>query len=356
MALTTDDFDYHLPAERVAQAALAERDQSRLMVLDRASGDLGHHVFAELPALLRAGDVLVLNDTRVIPARFFARRETGGRIEGLFLRADEDGCWRVMLKGAARCKAGQRLTAGDDLQLELVENLGQGRWVLRAETAESAVAVLDRIGQTPLPPYIRRPDDSQEQADRPRYQTVYARQPGAVAAPTAGLHFTPEVFDTLDQRDIERITVTLHVGLGTFLPVKADALDAHDMHAEWYDLSAEAAVRLNVARAAGRRIVAVGTTSVRVLETVARDVSGEGELFRAANGCTDIFLYPPAEFRATDALVTNFHLPKSTLLMLVAAFCEPGGTDGLPMILAAYAEAVAREYRFYSYGDAMLIE
>jgi len=317
---------------------------------------LAHHVFADLPKLLREGDVLVLNDTRVIPARFFGRRETGGRIEGLFLREDSEGRWRVMLKGAGRCKAGERLTADNDLRLELVENLGQGRWALRAETDQSAVSVLDRIGQTPLPPYIRRPDDSHEQADRPRYQPGYARQPGAVAAPTAGLPFTPAVFDALDERGIERVTLTLHVGLGTFLPVKAHALDAHDMHAEWYDLSAGAAERLSAARAAGRRLIAVGTTSVRVLETVARAAGPDGDLFGPASGWTDIFLYPPADFRATDALVTNFHLPKSTLLMLVAAFCCPGGADGLPMILAAYAEAVAREYRFYSYGDAMLIE
>jgi len=380
MSLQTDDFDYDLPPERIAQQPLAQRDQSRLMVLHRATGRCEHRVFSEVPELLRDGDVLALNDTRVIPARFFCRRGTGGRVEGLFIREAADGRWHVMLKNAGRCRPGERLIAGDGVELELAADEGAGHWMLKAPLGASAMAILDRIGQTPLPPYIRRPDDSHEAADRPRYQTVYADRPGAVAAPTAGLHFTPAVFEALDARGIERVTLTLHVGLGTFLPVKTARPAEHTMHAEWYDLSDEAADKLSAARQDGRRIVAVGTTSVRVLETVAREKRGQATfspsppcgssghggrpspekvacpLFFPASDWTDIFIYPPADFRATDALITNFHLPKSTLLMLVAAFCSPGTTDGVKMILDAYAEAVQREYRFYSYGDAMLIE
>ena len=356
MSLTTNDFDFDLPQELIAQRPLAQRDQSRLMVLHRDSGATEHRTFADLPGLLRPGDVLVLNDTRVIPAKFFCRRASGGRIEGLFLGEADVGVWDVMLKNAGRCKIGESLTAegADDVALELLANCGQGRWSVRVHPDAPAVSILDRIGQTPLPPYIHRADGSPDAAADPsRYQTVYAERPGAVAAPTAGLHFTDAVFHALDARGIERVTLTLHVGLGTFLPVKADRLTEHTMHAEWYDLSAETAEKLNAARREGRRIVAVGTTSVRALETVAE--KGKRPLFSPASGWTDIFIYPPAEFRAVDALVTNFHLPKSTLLMLVAAFCSPGSTDGISTILNAYAEAVARKFRFFSYGDAMLI-
>ncbi len=360
MALTTRDFDFDLPAELIAQRPLDERDQSRLMHLSRATGVAMDHPFADLPSLLQPGDLLVLNDTRVIPARFFMRRASGGKLEGLFLQDMGDGTWQAMLKNAGRCKAGESLSidGADDVSLVLTENLGKGRWLLRCEPACEPVTLLDRVGQTPLPPYIRRPDDSQESADRPRYQTVYADRPGAVAAPTAGLHFTLELFDALAQRDIATARVTLHVGLGTFLPVKAAALADHDMHSEWYNLPASAAEAISTARAAGRRIVAVGTTSVRVLETVARDQRPASRLapLASASGWTDIFLYPPAEFGVVDALITNFHLPQSTLVMLVAALCDPGGMAGTAMILNAYRQAVERRYRFFSYGDAMLID
>ena len=374
--LRTNDFDFPFDDALIAQVPLGGRDQSRLLMLKRPGGRVSHHRFADLPDLLRQGDLLVLNDTKVIPARFFVRRQTGGRIEGLFLQERSTGLWEAMLKGADRCRAGQRLSLeNSSVALELRENLGQGRWVLACEPALPAIEVLEQAGLTPLPPYIRRMAkaagmDSQasEPADRQRYQTVYAARPGAVAAPTAGLHFTPEVFEALAACGITTARVTLHVGAGTFLPVKADSLPEHTMHSEWYELTESTALQLNAARAAGRRIVAVGTTSVRVLETVAAaqadprtavpELSGarDAMIFHACSGWTRIFIYPPYQFRAVDALITNFHLPKSTLLMLVAAFCAPGRTEGIDMIKSAYAQAVAERYRFFSYGDAVLIE
>lgn len=356
MGLKTSDFDFDLPPERIAQTPLEQRDRSRLLVLDRSHASLAHHTFADLPDLLAPGDLLVLNDTRVVPARFHARRETGGRVEGLFLRESDAGRWECMLRNAGRCAPGETLslegTDGPTVTLTLSENQGQGRWTLEVSPALPAYEILERAGLTPLPPYIRRErNDARESADRETYQTVYAERPGAVAAPTAGLHFTPEVFERLATRGVQTTRVTLHVGLGTFAPVKTDQLSEHPMHSEWYELSTSSADDLNAARQAGRRIVAVGTTAVRVLETAARG----GWPLTAGEGWTDIFLYPPAEFRAVDALITNFHLPRSTLVMLVAAFCDPGGLAGREMILDAYRTAVQQEYRFYSYGDAMLI-
>ncbi|MHC4562651.1 MAG: tRNA preQ1(34) S-adenosylmethionine ribosyltransferase-isomerase QueA [Planctomycetota bacterium] len=355
--MKTSDFDFDLPPRLIAQQPLERRDASRLMVLRRNSGAVEHRTFADLPGLLTPGDLLVLNDTRVVPARFVCRRATGGKIEGLFLQEHSAGSWEVMLKGANRCKAGEELAfvGAEDTAATLEDSLGAGRWRIALRPAGPATDLLARIGRTPLPPYIRRTDGSQEAEDRPRYQTVYADRPGAVAAPTAGLHFTDDVFAALAARGIETARLTLHVGMGTFLPVTSDRPNDHTMHAEWYDLSAETAAQLNATRRDGRRIVAVGTTSVRVLETLARDTADPDQPFRPASGWTDIFIYPPAEFRAVDALVTNFHLPQSTLLMLVAAFCSPGATDGVSTILTAYAEAVRQEYRFFSYGDAMLI-
>ena len=360
MPIETGDFDFHLPVELIAQQPADRRDASRMLVLDRSTGELAHRIFTNLPDQLQSGDLLVLNDTRVIPARFFCRRRTGGRIEGLFLCERPRGEWEVMLKGASRCRPGEPLSlvGAEDVALKLIEDRGAGQWRAMVEPTQPVVELLERIGQTPLPPYIRRPDASQEAMDRPRYQTVYADRPGAVAAPTAGLHFTDETFARLADRDVETTRLTLHVGAGTFLPVTADSPVDHKMHAEWYDLPAAAAEAVNSARAAGRRVIAVGTTSVRVLEAVARDLHPADRCrpLRPATGWTDIFLYPPADFLAVDALITNFHLPRSTLLMLVAAFCSPGDTAGIATILAAYAEAVRQGYRFFSYGDAMLIE
>lgn len=359
MPLTTDDFDFSLDEALIAQRALSDRAASRLLCLRRASGALSHRVFADLPDLLAPGDLLVLNDTRVVPARFFCRRASGAKVEGLFLRQLPDGLWEVLLKNARRCKLGETLAlqGPGGVTVRLEANPGPGRYHLALHPNAPAVEILESAGITPLPPYIHRPAAG-EPVDKTRYQTVYAATPGAVAAPTAGLHFTPELLAQLAARDIQSVRLTLHVGLGTFQPVSAPRPEDHVMHAEWYEASPAAAAALNAAKAAGRRLVAVGTTSLRVLETLARlpGRSPSDPLFAPASGWTDIFLYPPCPFLAADALITNFHLPRSTLLMLVAAFCSPGSTAGLPMILAAYREAIAHRYRFYSYGDAMLIE
>jgi len=360
MTLRLGDFDYLLDPQRIAQRPVGRRDESRLMVLQRRDGTRDHHVFRDLPGLLRSDDLLVVNDTRVIPARFSCRRATGGKVEGLFLREGEPGQWDVLLRNAGRCREGELLALVESepaVAIELLVRHGQGAWGVAVRPARPAADVLARAGRTPLPPYIHRPGLPDEPGDvegedRRRYQTVYAARDGAVAAPTAGLHFTPRVLDELADRGIRTAHVTLHVGLGTFAPVKVEDLSEHVMHREWYELSAAAASAVRAARADGRRVIAVGTTSVRVLESAA-GATGEIE---PASGWTDLFLYPPAEFHAVDAMITNFHLPRSTLLMLVAAFCSPGETAGLAMILDAYAEAARREYRFYSYGDAMLIE
>ncbi len=306
--------------------------------------------------MLKTGDLLVINNTKVIPAKFICHRRTGAKIDGLFLRQIDTSRWEVMLRGAGRCRLEESLglKGAEEVLLYLREDLGQGRWIVEIQPPTPATEILPRVGLTPLPPYIQRSDGSDDKADRQGYQTVYARHPGAVAAPTAGLHFTQALLDQLVQRGMQLADVTLHVGPGTFAPVKCQQLRQHPMHAEWYNLPAHTAERINAAQQENRRIVAVGTTSVRVIETAARHATGKA--LTAESGWTDLFLYPPAEFHAIDALITNFHLPQSTLLMLVAAFCSPGQTNGLATILQAYAEAQRREYRFYSYGDAMLIE
>jgi S-adenosylmethionine:tRNA ribosyltransferase-isomerase len=403
MEPVASDFDYPLDPALIAQHPLARRDESRLMVLRRRTGRTELRVFADLPSLLAPGDLLVVNNTRVIPARFFCRRSSGGRIEGLFLQQAHQveqmrqprqprhlqkklggldappGEWVVLLKGANRCRVGERLEliGGGAVELELLANQGQGQWLVAAHPSASAAEVLARAGHTPLPPYIRRPlgagptgagpggpdQPASGEAcdfeplggrpvDRDRYQTVYAVADGAVAAPTAGLHFTPELIAALAASGVETVAVTLHVGLGTFAPVKVENLAEHRMHSEWYEMPAATASALNAARDEQRRIIAVGTTSVRVLESVV----APGGRFEPGSGWTDIFIRPPASFLATDAMITNFHLPRSTLLMLVSAFCRPGRTDGIEMIRAAYARAAAERFRFFSYGDAMLIE
>ena len=353
--LGPQDFAYELPGSLIAQTPAPQRHSSRLLHLVRSIGRLTDRVFRDFPALLRPGDLLVLNDTRVLPARLLARRATGGRIEGLFLHEESDGRWIVLLKGADRCRPGQRLRLDETTGLVLLRRVEAGQWEVRPDPPGEAEAILGRVGLTPLPPYIRRPAGQEasaaDAADRRRYQTVFARAVGAVAAPTAGLHFSEEILAELEAAGVGRAFLTLHVGPGTFLPVKSETLAAHRMHREWYELPAAAVERIGQARRAGGRVVAVGTTVVRVLETAARS----GPL-RAQTGWTDLFLYPPADFAIVDALVTNFHLPASTLLMLVAAFCSPGRSEGREQILAAYRHAVARGYRFYSYGDAMFIE
>ena len=342
------ELAYHLPPERIAQHPAEPRDASRLLVLDRATGGITHTVFSRIGEWLRPGDCLVLNNTRVLPARFFCRRSTGGRVEGLFLHADEAG-WRVLLKPAARLRVGERLSCegAPDRGLLLRERSERGVWTVAPEPPESPETLLARIGQTPLPPYIRR-DGAPPAEDAARYQTVYARHAGAVAAPTAGLHFTPELLARLREQGVATAEVTLHVGMGTFAPIEVADLRDHRMHAEWFDCPAETLERIAAARAAGGRIVAVGTTSARVLESLA----GPGATLVAGEtrrDWTDIFICPPYEFRQLDALLTNFHLPGSTLLALVMAL------GGVEPVRRAYADAIAREYRFYSYGDAMLL-
>jgi len=350
--LRVADFDYDLPPEAIAQEPVHPRDASRLLRLDRATGAVAHHGFRELPGLLRPDDLLVLNDTRVLPARFTARRATGSRIEGCFLRVLGGGRWEVLLAGRGRIREGETLAvvdardaAGASIRLETRGE--RGVWVVRPTEDVDAVALLEAVGRPPLPPYIRRDRrDARTAADRTDYQTVYARRDGAVAAPTAGLHFTDRVFADLDARGIERVTVTLHVGLGTFQPVEAERPADHDMHEEMLEVSEASAEAIGRAVRAGRRVVAVGTTTVRTLESMAE---ADGTVRPGRRG-TRLFIYPPYTFRVVGAMLTNFHLPRSTLLMMVSAFA------GRERVLVAYREAIRAGYRFYSYGDAMLIE
>ena len=344
------EFDYELPEERIAQSPAEPRDAARLFVHHIAADRSEHREVRDLAALLAPGDLLVLNDTRVLPARLLGRRASGGKLE-LLLFQPQAGLWRALVRPAGRMRAGERVELEQGaLRARLVRRLEGPEWEVEIELGADGASVeelLERHGRMPLPPYIRREagDASLAARDRERYQTVYARERGAVAAPTAGLHFTPELLAALEARGIERTQVTLHVGLGTFQPVTAENVEEHVMHSERFVLpeSAERAVR--AARERSGRVVAVGTTSVRVLESCA---SGGG-LVRAGKGETRIFLKPGDKLQATDALLTNFHLPRSTLLMLVSAIA------GRERILRLYAEALAREYRFFSYGDAMLL-
>ncbi|WP_435009034.1 tRNA preQ1(34) S-adenosylmethionine ribosyltransferase-isomerase QueA [Tundrisphaera lichenicola] len=341
--MDTSAFDFDLPDRLIAQQAVEPRDRSRLMVIRRASSTWEHRTFSDLPGLLEPGDLLVRNNTRVIPARLVGRREsTGGRWEGLYLRTLPGGSWEILAKTRGNPAEGERVVVGQGLILVLGKKLGEGRWEVRPESAEGAESLMERHGQVPLPPYIRKGIEAE--GDRARYQTVYAESPGSVAAPTAGLHFTPEVFEGLDRRGVGRVDLTLHVGIGTFRAIEVEAIEDHVLHAERAELSPEAAESLNRQRAAGGRIVAVGTTSTRVLE--ASSVSGRFEPF---SGETALYLRPGHVFRGVDALLTNFHLPRSSLLVLVSALA------GVDLIREAYEEAVRLEYRFYSYGDAMLI-
>jgi S-adenosylmethionine:tRNA ribosyltransferase-isomerase len=342
-------YDYDLPPELIAQEPLADRAAARLLVVNRKTGELRHRHVSDLPELLQTGDCLVLNDSRVIPARLQGHRtQTGGRWEGLFLGVTADGQWRVIGQTRGYLQAGETVTipspyaSGESLVLHLLSRDEGGVWLMQPVSTGEPLALLDRFGTVPLPPYIRHGHEAA--GDRERYQTVYAQAPGSVAAPTAGLHFTPELLSQCAAHGLESARVTLHVGLGTFRPVNVENLRDHVMHAEWCAVPAETMTALQQTRQRGGRIVAVGTTSLRTLETVVRDTG-----WTAWQGESRLFIYPPYEFHAVDALLTNFHLPKSTLLMLVSAFA------GYDLTRTAYAAAIAERYRFFSYGDAMLI-
>ncbi|HET6247844.1 MAG TPA: tRNA preQ1(34) S-adenosylmethionine ribosyltransferase-isomerase QueA [Tepidisphaeraceae bacterium] len=346
--MRTDELDFDLPTELIAQEPPAQRSLSRLLHYRKADRSITHRTFPDLPRLLRAGDLLVFNDARVIPARLALRKDTGGRVSGLFLAEESPTTWRVLLKNVGR-GIGTRLFFPDDpaISISVLEKLNDGEYRVAVDPPAPALTLLERLGRMPLPPYIRRDSehDARDDLDRQRYQTVFASAPGAVAAPTAALHFTPELLAELDARGIRRALVTLHVGMGTFKPVTTEALADHAMHVERYSVSKAAADALNHAKADGRRIVAVGTTSARVIES-----QPGNEPFVEKSGETEIFIYPPYMWKHVGALVTNFHLPRSTLIALVAAMV------GLEEQRRIYRTAIAERYRFFSYGDAMFIE
>jgi S-adenosylmethionine:tRNA ribosyltransferase-isomerase len=344
-----DAYDYQLPDHLIAQHPVANRSDARMLVVDRAEGEIHHRHVRDLPDILLPGDALVLNDTQVVNARLVGKRsETGGRWEGLFIETNEQGIWRVLSKTRGKLRAGERITLltpnhQPDVELILGTKQEDGSWLVKPDTGDPQPwAILERVGRVPLPPYIRKGQMTED--DLQTYQTVYARTPGAVAAPTAGLHFTDSLLGKVIERGADIHRLTLHVGLGTFRPIAVERLDEHEMHSEWAEILPDTVDALNERRVQGGRIVAVGTTCVRTLETAAR----HGDL-RPFSGHTDLFIRPPYQFKAVDALMTNFHLPKTTLLVLVRTF---GGDD---LIRQAYEEAIREEYRFYSYGDSMLI-
>ncbi|MCH7924757.1 MAG: tRNA preQ1(34) S-adenosylmethionine ribosyltransferase-isomerase QueA [Planctomycetes bacterium] len=348
------DLDYDLPESLIAQTPTARRNDARLLLLERRKNEMRDDGIPTLADQLVPGDLLVVNDTKVLPAKFAARRKSGGKIPGLFLHEESDSVWVVMLRGSRRLRVGEYLTViprtGDSVTFELIESLPGGQWRVRVSCEGSAEKILERIGRAPLPPYIRRASDGDDRdaEDRTRYQTIYAKHAGAVAAPTAGLHLTESLLDAIRAKGVAIASLTLHVGLGTFKPIATDSIEKHPMHSERFELSAETAEAVNSCKGRGGRVIAVGTTSVRVLETVARD-TGEDARVEPKTGSTDLFVYPPYRFRVVDALLTNFHLPGSTLLALVMAFA------GVDLVKQAYRHAVEREYRFYSYGDAMFV-
>jgi S-adenosylmethionine:tRNA ribosyltransferase-isomerase len=340
--MKTSDFDYHLPPELIAQTPLEPRDRSRLMVLERTSGSIEHRRFSDLVDYLKPGDVLVFNDSRVIPARLKGKKaDTGGKVELLLLRQLENAVWEVLLKPAKRVAVGTKLEIGDSDDSISAEIVGEGEGGIKVIRFPQEMQ-LPKLGKIPLPPYIRTP-----LADDERYQTVYARVPGSVAAPTAGLHFTPQLLEKLKEKGVELLFVTLHVGLDTFRPVREEDPLKHPIHKEYGIVTEEVASRLNQAKGEGRRVICVGTTTVRIIEGAAQ--ASQESVIEPFEGGVSLFILPGYRFRLVDALITNFHLPRSTLLMLVAAFA------GKDFIFSAYEEAIARKYRFYSFGDAMLI-
>jgi S-adenosylmethionine:tRNA ribosyltransferase-isomerase len=344
--MRVSDFDYDLPAELIAQHPLDERDASRMLIVDRATQTWRDSTFASLPDCLRANDVLVLNNTRVFPARLFGERSpSGGAVELLLLREIEPNVWSALARPARRLRTGTQITFREtDLHAEVIASLADGVRVLRLESEKPLNALIDEIGRTPLPPYIKR-EGEQSSSDGERYQTVYAKERGAIAAPTAGLHFTPRVLQEIAARGVRVAEITLHVGYGTFEPVRAEVISEHRVAPEWFSIGDEAAQIINRARAAGGRIIAVGTTTARALESSVRT---DGQI-ESRSGFADLTIVPGYRFRAVEAQLTNFHLPRSSLLMLVSAFAGRG------LIIAAYEHAVRQRYRFYSFGDCMLI-
>ena len=351
------DYDYELPPDRIAQCPAERREDARLLILDRRTGETAHHRFHDIAGLLNSGDLLVVNNTRVIPARLLGRKTTGGRVEALLVDFAGGRSWReddqwhfecqCLVRGAKTPRPGTKFLFGADLTGR-VRNGADGVHTIEFISSAPFVQILEKLGRVPLPPYIARNDASECPIDdRTAYQTVYAdaAQNGAVAAPTAGLHFTESLLSRLEEKGIDRVSLTLHVSHGTFMPVRVEDIRDHRMHSERFEISEPVSAKINRARAEGRRIVAVGTTSVRTLEFNADD---DGQI-RAGSGSCDLFIYPGYRFKAVDAMITNFHLPKSTLLMLVSAFA------GRDLVLAGYREAIENDYRFYSYGDAMFI-
>ena len=340
--LKKSDFYFELPEELIAQDPLEDRSASRLLVLDKETGEVSHHIFREVVDYLRPGDCLVLNNTKVIPARLLGFREgTGAHVEVLLLKRREGDGWETLVRPGKKCRPGTRLVFGDGLlKAEVLETVEEGNRLIHFEYQGIWEELLDKLGEMPLPPYI-----THKLQDRSRYQTVYAKYEGSAAAPTAGLHFTRELLEKIEQKGVHIVYVTLHVGLGTFRPVKEENVLEHHMHSEFYQVSGEAAEQINAVKEQGGRVICVGTTSCRTLESAA----GEDGRVRAGSGNTEIFIYPGYRFKVLDALITNFHLPESTLVMLVSALA------GREKVLAAYEEAIRERYRFFSFGDAMLI-
>ncbi len=341
--MKTSDFKYELPQELIAQIPLEDRSSSKLLVVDKKTGERQHKTFKDIKDFLNPGDCLVLNNTRVLPARLIGEKEnTGGKIEFLLLSRKSEREWEIIVKPGKKAKPGARFEfGGGKLRAEVLDTVNDGNRIVRFEYEGLFENVLDELGEMPLPPYI-----TAKLEDRERYQTVYSKHNGSAAAPTAGLHFTPELLSEIEAKGVEIAYVTLHVGLGTFRPVKVDDVENHKMHSEFYELTQEEAEKINLARKNGGRVISVGTTSTRVLETV----SESDGMLKAQSGWTDIFIYPPYKFKCVDCLITNFHLPESTLLMLVSAFSTKEN------IMNAYEEAVKMKYRFFSFGDAMFIE
>ena len=342
--MNTADFDFHLPEELIAQTPLEKRDASRLLIVDRSSGEFSDQHFDSIIDQLQPGDALVMNNTRVLPARLYGEKPgTGGHVELLLLKNTEGDHWEVLAKPAKRLKVGAQVSFGDGrLTATVVEELEHGGRIVRFDYQGIFLEVLESLGEMPLPPYIH-----EKLADRERYQTVYAKENGSAAAPTAGLHFTKELLAQIEAKGVKLVYLTLHVGLGTFRPVSVDNLEEHEMHSEFYTLSEESAATLREVKANGHRVIAVGTTSIRTLETIGNKFQGD---IQADSGWTNIFIKPGYQWQIVDAFSTNFHLPKSTLVMLVSAFA------GRDLTLKAYEHAIAERYRFFSFGDAMFIK